>query len=459
MYWSKTRIDLVVTAIAVAMCLSGPTVAGPPDLPDDAISHQLIVRMSPDGDGDIDAIHAEHGTMTAGAIPEHNIFLLQLPPKISEHALLNILSAQQGIDWVTFNFSLGISDGSTQSFFLNASIDDFLTHAAFDLLELDAVHNYATGAGVVVAVLDTGIDLTHELLAGRVLEGGYNFIDLNEDVSESVEDDTSDGALFGHGTFVAGLIAHIAPGAWILPIKVLDEHGTGDTFYVAAGILHAIDAGADVLNLSLGTSVQTQILDYAVEQAHTAGALVVCAAGNLDQLEPLEFPAAHPLTIAVASTQLNDVKAGFTNYGEHIDLSAPGTQLVSSYPGSAYASASGTSASTAIVSGAAAVIHAQLAGPNVDIDDVRDSLVAAALNIDDINHDYAGLLGTGRLRLLEAVQVTGFPTRDAGAFDIADMLILLSHWGTCVDSTDCFGDMTGNGEVGLDDLLILMRSW
>jgi subtilisin family serine protease len=403
-------------------------------------------------DGDLEAIHAEHNTSELSSIPDHSIFLLQLPPYVNEEALLQLLALNQDVEWVDFNISLGLSDGSTQSFFLNADIQDYLMQEAFDLLELETAQDQATGEGIVVAVVDTGVDSAHELLNGRVLSNGYNFIDMNDDTSES----DGDEAFHGHGTFMAGLVTSVAPDAHILPIKVLDASGEGDVFHVAAGMLYALDEGALVLNLSLGTIIETPIMNYAMEQAELYGAVVVAAAGNLDQHEPVEFPAAHPLALAVAATELNDVKTSFSNYGTHIDLCAPGGDIVSSFPGDGYAQASGTSAAAALASGAAALLYSK-ASLDAAPSDIRQALKNAALDINAANPDYAGLLGSGRIRVVEALRLRkpGPDLPDSNSL-INDLVHLYDGWNLC--PTGCVNDSSTEEVLDVIDLLILLSS-
>jgi thermitase len=119
-----------------------------------------------------------------------------------------------------------------------------------NLLRLDQAHAISRGAGVTVAVLDTGIDFDHPALAGRVL-AGYDFLDRDADASEA--EAPSSGKAFGHGTHVAGLIALVAPEARILPVRVLDPQGVGNVWRIAEGVVYAQQQGASVINLSLST--------------------------------------------------------------------------------------------------------------------------------------------------------------------------------------------------------------
>jgi len=198
------------------------------------------------------------------------------------------------------------------------------------------------GAGVIVAVIDSGVDATHPDLAGRV----QGEIDLLPEVTPAPEQN-------GHGTRVASLIvgslnavgmAGVAPQATILPISALDPAGYGDSSTVARGIIAAADAGARVINLSLGGPDQDPVLDQACAYAFAKGAVVVAAGGNSYLTgNQVQYPAASPNVLAVASVDRTGNPSGFSNTGPHIDLAAPGEAVLAAVPGAGYTEESGTS--------------------------------------------------------------------------------------------------------------------
>ena len=181
-----------------------------------------------------------------------------------------------------------------------------------------------TGEGVTVAVLDTGVSAGRDGFA-NLLPG----IDALED-----GDGTADGD--GHGTHVAGTIAQasnngrgaagVAPGVALLPVQVLDAEGSGTTVSVARGIVAAVDAGADVLNLSLGTGGPSRVIADAVDYAVARGATLVAASGN-DGADRVEWPAAATGVIAVGAVDRNNRRAQYSNGGQALDLVAPGGDL------------------------------------------------------------------------------------------------------------------------------------
>ncbi|WP_245602193.1 S8 family peptidase [Peribacillus kribbensis] len=194
---------------------------------------------------------------------------------------------------------------------------------------------------VVIAVVDTGVDLGHPDLRNRIMKG-YNVVSKNF----NPDDDN------GHGTHVAGIIASetnnlrgIAGITWynrIMPIKVMNEKGYGNAFDVARGIIWAADHGADVINLSLGNYQPSAVMHEAVKYAFKRNVVITTAAGN-DNTDQPSFPAAYPEVLCVSAVDYNGKRASFSNYGEYVDVTAPGVDIPSTYFHSQYAALSGTS--------------------------------------------------------------------------------------------------------------------
>jgi thermitase len=211
--------------------------------------------------------------------------------------------------------------------------------------------------GIKIAIVDTGVDLSHPELAKKIV-GGWDFVD-----NDAVPQDGN-----GHGTSVAGVaaavtnnalgIAGTAPEASILPVRVLNNSGSGTIANVAAGIMYAADQGAQVINISLGGSSGSTALQQAVQYAWNKGSVLVAAAGASGSTTPT-YPAAYPEVIAVACTTQSDTLCSFSTYGSWVDVGAPGVNIrtISSGGGTVYLS--GTSYSAAIVSGVAALLAGQ----------------------------------------------------------------------------------------------------
>lgn len=263
------------------------------------------------------------------------------------------------------------------------------------------------GSSAVVAIIDTGIDPLHPLFAGRIYGPGYDFLlDVpgGYDLANNIDDD-GDGLIdegFGHGTHVAGLACAMDPNVMILPYRVLDSEGSGDTFDVARAIHRAIAEGAECINLSLGTAAPSQAIYSAILVAHDHNVEVVTSAGNLagPHLDPLALAEE---VIAVAAVDHLGVLAPFASYGDEVDLVAPGVNLYSAYPGNRYAWWSGSSMSCAVVSGAMSRLRAQQVG--TDVSDASGALEESAVNVDALNSVGNDNLGKGFIRLDLAAQV------------------------------------------------------
>ena len=205
---------------------------------------------------------------------------------------------------------------------------------------------------VLVAVIDSGVDTDHELLADRLVESNVNFSSSGE--LESVEDD------YGHGTHVAGIVANCTlSNVKIKPYKVLNEDGKGSLSAIAAAVDMAVEDGADVINLSLSAEGKSQAMTDAVNNAVANDINVVVAAGNksLDLDKNYISPACIESAITVSAIDRNDKLASFSNYDGTIDIAAPGTDIESSYLNNTYLSLDGTSMAAPQVTAALALVQ------------------------------------------------------------------------------------------------------
>jgi len=258
---------------------------------------------------------------------------------------------------------------------------------------------------IVVAVPDSGVDKTHPDL-GANLFTGYDFVNGDMDPADD----------YGHGTHVIGIlsaqpdnalgVAGVAPGISILPLKVLNSFGTGTYANIAAAIQYASAHGAHIINLSLGGSADSSILEQAVRDAHDAGALLIASAGNQGQAG-VNYPAHYAEVLAVGATDHFDRWPSYSNWGPEIDLAAPGgaatDQIWSTWPGG-YDWEYGTSMASPHVSGAAALMWA--ANPALTAAGIASILTQTADKVGQFS--YAGgrnsYLGYGRLNVHEALR-------------------------------------------------------
>ncbi|ASA23586.1 S8 family peptidase [Paenibacillus donghaensis] len=254
---------------------------------------------------------------------------------------------------------------------------------------------------VIVAVVDTGVQANHPDLKGQLLPG-YNAIQ-----SGSTPDDD-----VGHGTHVAGIIGAlvnngegVAGISWynkVLPVKALDNSGAGTTYSVAEGIIWAADNGAKVINLSLGNYADSQFLHDAIKYAYDRDIVIVSAAGN-DNTERPGYPAAYPEVLAVAATNASQQKASFSNYGDYIDVTAPGESIASTYPDSQYAALSGTSMASPHVAALAGLVRSL--NPDLSNDEVVQLMRDNAVDLGTPGHDK--YYGWGQIDIYKTLQAAG----------------------------------------------------
>ncbi|MFH0928701.1 MAG: S8 family serine peptidase [bacterium] len=312
---------------------------------------------------------------------------------------------------------------------------------------------------VVVAVLDTGVDVTHPDLQSNIWRNlgevadngidddhngyvddiiGWDFVTNTNSPTPKLTDDANPGGMH-HGTLVAGIIGAMGNNGigvaglnWnvrIMPVRVLDGSGYGVTSKVDDAIRYAVDNGANVINLSFTSDVNAPEIEEAIQYAHNRGVVVVTVAGNdlfhngLDLDKDPIFPACvgspqNNIALTVASVDQNDVKTIFSNYGKNcVDLAAPGDGVFGTevlIPGKeGYAESygdgwSGTSVSAPMVSGAAALLKAYL--PSATAPQIIRALMESADKIDVKNPTYAGKLGSGRLNIKAALdKITTLP--------------------------------------------------
>jgi thermitase len=217
------------------------------------------------------------------------------------------------------------------------------------------------GEGVKVAVIDTGIDLEHPVFAGH-LAASEEWKDFVDGDAIPQEEGTLNDHGYGHGTGVAGIILQVAPKATILPLRVLDQNGSGDLDNVVAAIDWAIEHGAQIINLSLGSAENQDSLTTELQYAASQKVYVVSSAGNDGTRDGITYPAVTSFweglkgfMFGIGSVNSNDILSSFTNYGGGLWSTAPGESIYSAFPENRTASFTGTSFAAPIYSGALAL--------------------------------------------------------------------------------------------------------
>jgi subtilisin family serine protease len=369
----------------------------------DRIPHQFVTRTA--AGIDIADIQGRHGLLLARAYDAERVYVLEAPEGSDDEFELAELEGDSDLESVEPNRYIGGPEGNTQSFFMNSVPMLIETQPVVPFLGLGNAHSVTDGTGITIAILDTGTT-SNPRFAARMITGGYDFVLEGSGSGEVAQGVDTNGngvtdQLFGHGTFVAGLVNLVAPGASILPIRVLDSDGVGSSYTVASGIYHAIQQGANVINLSLATPEKDEVIEIAIQAAEAAGIVVIASTGN-DNDQRKHYPAAHPTVLSVTATDITDVKAPFSNYGSYVEMSAPGVDIVSTMPDGTFATASGTSFSAAFVTGTAAL--ARSAFPTELATQIRARLITRGPSIDDLNPGYQGKVGHVRVAPSYVVQ-------------------------------------------------------
>lgn len=359
---------------------------------DDIESSEVVVRLEA-GVPYTTFAEDKHLTPIATLLGSANIHLFALDDDDVEEEVED-LSQEDEVVWAEANIVNHIpsDDGFKTWKWGGESTDGYINQEAFAQVVLSPALTVEQGDGAVVAVLDTGVDLNHPAFGGRVLPGR----DVVADDAEAMDEGPGFG--WGHGTHVAGIVARVAPQAKIMPVRVLNQDGRGNVFTLAYAIEWAVLNGANVINLSLGAEANSQTLSETILWAQAQGVVVVAAAGN-DNSPERQYPAGLPSVVSVAAIDLWDRKAAFSNYGDWVDIAAPGVGITSSVPfsgGVGYAGWSGTSMSTAFVSGAAALLRAH----GVPASGVEEALTSSAGSLATTDATYGnelgGLLNVGR---------------------------------------------------------------
>jgi subtilisin family serine protease len=366
-------------ALPMAQAASSNPIAEPGEV--------LLVLQSGDT---LAALQQKYGLSLISRFGARPIFRMKVPGGTDAGKVAGALSAEPGVVVADLNYRRASPESVKNNVLAIGNPQAYATQWADAALGLPKVRSLASGQAVRVAVLDTGFDLAHPALAGRWLPG-RDFVDGDLDPTESPWP-LGDG--YGHGTHVAGLVAWVAPGARIMPLRVLDANGGGNTWALAEAMLYAVDPdgnpatddGAQVINLSLAGLQRTRLMDtihqivgcnppdplntavdtrdagYNDDQQRCAshgGAVVVAGAGNDGSSALRAYPAAEGAysLLAVAASTAQGKLAGFSNSGGWIHLAAPGEAITSTVPGGGYATWSGTSMATPLVAGAAALVR------------------------------------------------------------------------------------------------------
>jgi thermitase len=384
---NKLTNQLSVWCARAGLLLAIALVPLPAGAADRGLGRQIVAMLH--SGADLAAVRTTYDLRLIERLGPRPLFRFRTAVGVDPDATIAAMRRDPRVAFAERNFVLFEPEARRRAIWAIGSAGAYTAQWAPDQIRLDDAHSRRTGNGITVAVIDTGVDLTHPGLVDRLVPG-YDFVDEDADpAEEGVPGDLG----FGHGTHVAGLVALAAPGAQILPVRALDSGGGGNIWSVARAIFYAADPDglpgtpdhARVINLSLGTLSRTDLLDKVVELVTCSdddddeddddysdpgfapdlarcdlhgGSVVLAAAGNGASATQLMFPAAERAegALAVAANTRANALAPFTNRGPWVQIAAPGTGITSTVPGGGYGVWRGTSMATALVSGVAALV-------------------------------------------------------------------------------------------------------
>jgi subtilisin family serine protease len=394
----------------------------------------------------IEKFHKEKGTQTLKGYEKIGVHRLKIPDteSVQEFIEKHLTDSKQAYIEPVF---------LTQKQAVLANDPSFEYQWALPQIQADKAWEINNGSpDIIVAVIDTGVDISHPDLENKVIPG----IDIVNGSSTGTDDN-------GHGTYVAGIIAAesnnsigIAGISWhskVMPVKVLNSYGEGTYSDLIEGIIYAVDNGARVINLSLGGYSYSQFLADAIQYAHSNRVIIVAAGGNENTDESL-YPASYPNVIGVSATDSSDLRWSSSNYGNHITLSAPGVGVLSTQKDNGYVEATGTSISTAHVSGVAALILSK--NPDFSNTQAENILFQTADDLGDEGWD--NFYGFGRVNAFKAIEKASIEVHDVAVtginvepetFSVGEttkIVVMVENQGTFIER-DLLVKVSVNGEA------------
>jgi thermitase len=394
---------------------------------DDFEDDELLIRLQPGVT--IDTINVRYNTTTVKELLQGVIYKVRVPDPGQLQTILDAMKVDPDLVWAELSYfgdspeairrTLAVIDG-------DPTPGEYFDQEVLVPMHVKEAQQITKGAGVVVAVIDTGVDYNHPDLTDHILRDqnnavvGYDFVDNDNDPMDQTNgiDDDGDGDIdegAGHGTHISGIVALIAPEAKIVPIRVLDDEGSGTADNVASAIRWFINdtnvpATKKIINLSLGipnvdkVEVIHQVIDEEIDEQGLP-IFVVAAAGN-DGLPKVHYPASEGDVLSIAAVDKHDVHADWTNYKDN-DVAAPGIAdnntgvgIYSTFLNGQYATWAGTSMAAPFATGLAALIKSTetIQRSNQQLEDLIEN---SADNIDKENPDTD--LGKGRINMLAAL--------------------------------------------------------
>lgn len=394
---------------------------------------EILVKFKPGtAESRRNSVHRKHGSKKQKDFKRLNLHQVQLKKGLSVEAALKLYQADPSVEYAEPNYMVSAAAIPNDSYYGSTGSwgQSYRDMWGLQKMQLEGTWDLTQGSpDVIVAVSDTGLDFSHPDIQENIWtnpsEGAYDGID---DDSNSFVDDlhgwnfdahsNNPADDHGHGTHVSGTIAAgtnngmgVAGISWhakIMPLKFLDSYGSGSTADGLATIIYAADNGARVVNCSWGSTSYSRSLEDAINYAFGKGVVVVAAAGNNSSHAASFYPAGYDNVLTVAATDNNDQKASFSNYGQAVEVAAPGVEILSlraagtdmygggtHVVGTEYYRANGTSMAAPHVSGLAALLFSQ--HPAWSAPQVMTQIVGTADGIGDAS------VGSGRVNALSAL--------------------------------------------------------
>jgi subtilisin family serine protease len=333
-----------------------------------------------------DQVVGGHGGRVIGKLDALDVFVVALPPTASEKAVARALAQHPHVKFAEPDALVPISFVPNDTY--------YTSEWHLQTIGAPTAWNYATGSGVTVAILDSGIDASHPDLASQ-LTPGWNFYDNNSNTAD----------VYGHGTKVAGVVAAIgnnsmgvagvAFNARLMPIRVTDTNGYASISALANGLVYAADHGARVANMSFAVQAYSSVIS-AAQYFVNKGGVVMNSAGNYGTLDST---APSNALVTVSATTSSDTLASWSSYGPSVDLSAPGESIWTTTLGGGYGAVSGTSFSSPLTAAVAALVMS--ANPSLPPAQVVSVLESNAVDLGTAGDDDA--FGYGRVDAAKAV--------------------------------------------------------
>jgi thermitase len=356
-------------SLAFLLVTAGATFASAPELK--YVPRQILVKFQPGYDDTSKLYHTAIGAKVIHKNQELGIETLKIPAGMTVSQAVSHYNNLAGVKFAEPN---GIYEATAlpNDPFLNQqySVGNMRVNLVWDLTQ--------SQSNVIIGVLDTGVDYNHEDLVGKIIKG-HEYINNDNDPMDDVD----------HGTHVAGIcaantnngvgVAGIGYNSMVYAGKVLGPGG-GSWEALADGITDATNYGVDVINMSLGGYFDSAAVNTAVDYAASKNVVLIAAAGNYNLGDPF-YPAANPKIIAVGATDSADQKSGFSNFGNWVDVAAPGSGILSTIPNNQYASFDGTSMASPNASGVAGLLIAYAGKGNVTADEVRFAMESTTRNV------------------------------------------------------------------------------